>query len=167
MSRSGYTEDCEDDWALIRWRGAVNSAIRGKRGQAFLREMLAALDVMPEKRLIAGNLVFDGHPEHMHPRPAEDIIVGGDQLVTGCGEVVRIGDVCAMGAIAKARAIDVSNVDPYDSESVSGIMGIATAMAREIAWINDDEGYRHETPEKRFERVRAWVASNIGKAADE
>lgn len=60
MSRSGYTDDCDDHWALIRWRGAVNSAIRGKRGQAFLRELLAALDTMPVKELIANELEADG-----------------------------------------------------------------------------------------------------------
>jgi hypothetical protein len=37
MSRSGYSDDLEN-WSLIRWRGAVASAIRGRRGQAFLRE---------------------------------------------------------------------------------------------------------------------------------
>ena len=31
MSRSGY-EDGLEMWDLIRWRGAVASAIRGKRG---------------------------------------------------------------------------------------------------------------------------------------
>ncbi len=40
----------------MRWRGAVASAIRGQWGQKFLREMLAALDALPEKRLIAGKL---------------------------------------------------------------------------------------------------------------
>jgi hypothetical protein len=53
VSRSGY-DDCPDnDWSLIRWRGQVASAIRGRRGQAFLREMADALDAMPERRLIA------------------------------------------------------------------------------------------------------------------
>lgn len=57
MSRAGYCEDGDyDQWAHIRWRGAVASSIKGKRGQAFLRELLAALDAMPEKRLIAGEL---------------------------------------------------------------------------------------------------------------
>lgn len=56
MSRSGYSEDFDDGWQIIRWRGAVASAIRGKRGQAFLREMLEALDVMPERRLIKNEL---------------------------------------------------------------------------------------------------------------
>ena len=56
MSRSGYTEDIEDYWRWIMWRGAVASAIRGRRGQAFLREMTEAMDQLPEKRLITGHL---------------------------------------------------------------------------------------------------------------
>jgi hypothetical protein len=55
MSRSGYSDECDGDdgyWGLIKWRGQVTSAIRGKRGQAFLRELLEALDAMPVKRLI-------------------------------------------------------------------------------------------------------------------
>lgn len=59
MSRSGYS-DCCDIWPLICWRGAVNSAIRGKRGQQFLEDLLAALDAMPEKKLIRDELVADG-----------------------------------------------------------------------------------------------------------
>jgi hypothetical protein len=42
------------------WRGAVASAIRGKRGQAFLKEMLNALDAMPEHKLIANDLENEG-----------------------------------------------------------------------------------------------------------
>lgn len=59
MSRSGYSDEC-DGWELVMWRGAVNSAIKGKRGQALLRETLAALDAMPVKELIAHELVSDG-----------------------------------------------------------------------------------------------------------
>jgi hypothetical protein len=59
MSRSGYADDCEG-WELIRWRGAVASAIRGKRGQEFLRKLVAALDALPGKRLIKGELEKDG-----------------------------------------------------------------------------------------------------------
>lgn len=60
MSRSGYTDDCDDGWELIRWRGAVQSAIKGARGQAFLRELAAAMDAMPEKVLVEGELQSDG-----------------------------------------------------------------------------------------------------------
>jgi hypothetical protein len=59
MSRSGYNDDCEQ-WALIRWRGAVNSATVGKRGQQFFRDLLAALDALPEKKLIAEELESHG-----------------------------------------------------------------------------------------------------------
>lgn len=106
MSRSGYHEDLEE-WALIRWRGAVASAVRGRRGQAFLREMLAALDAMPRKRLIASELVTEE------------------------------GEVCAMGAVCAARGVDVQKVDPDCPEDVAGILGLSEAMVREIAEKND------------------------------
>lgn len=59
MSRSGYTEDL-DHWALIRYRGQVARAIRGRRGQAMLRDLLTALDAMTAKRLVASALEADG-----------------------------------------------------------------------------------------------------------
>lgn len=55
MSRSGYSDNLEN-WDLIRWRGAVASSIRGTRGQAFLREMLAEMDALPLPRLVAHSL---------------------------------------------------------------------------------------------------------------
>ena len=58
MSRSAYSDDLEDD-VMNLWRGAVMSAIRGKRGQQLLRDLRDALDAMPEKRLIANHLVDD------------------------------------------------------------------------------------------------------------
>lgn len=60
MSRSGMSDDCDNDWYQIMWRGRVASATRGKRGQAMLRDLLAALDVMSQKRLIAHDLIADG-----------------------------------------------------------------------------------------------------------
>lgn len=59
MSRSGYSTDL-DDWDLIRWRGQVASAIRGKRGQKFLVDLLAALDALPQKSLIVDELQEEG-----------------------------------------------------------------------------------------------------------
>lgn len=59
MSRSGYCDDL-DPLDLGRWRGRVASAMRGRRGQKLLRDALAALDAMPEKRLIAEELRESG-----------------------------------------------------------------------------------------------------------
>jgi len=61
MSRSDYSDDVDYQWAYICWRGAVAKAISGKRGQAFLKEMLQALDAMPEHRLIDGALIDKGN----------------------------------------------------------------------------------------------------------
>jgi len=150
MSRHGYIDDTDDVLAHGRWRAAVNSSIRGRRGQAFLRELLAALDALPEKKLIAEELTLDGQ-------------------------------VCALGAVGQARGLDMSKIDPGDSDGVHTHFGIANAMAREIIFINDEvdgdyvetEGpptryrqaprraYVSPTPETRFEKVRAWVVAHL------
>ena len=62
MTRSGYSDDYgEDPLVHGRWRAQVASAIRGKRGQAFLRELIEALDELPEKRLITNDLEHAGN----------------------------------------------------------------------------------------------------------
>lgn len=61
MSRSGYIDDYDsDNLAVYRWRGQVASAIRGRRGQAFLRELKEALEAMPVKELISRDLEREG-----------------------------------------------------------------------------------------------------------
>lgn len=160
MSRSGYYDDNDDILAHGRWRAQVRSATYGRRGQKLLKDMLAALDALPEPRLIAGDLVFTGEPQWSHPSPDEDIILGGDQLVDGSGRVVRVGDVCALGALGLARGMDMSKLDPHEAESVADAFDIAHQLAREIVYENDEGGYS-ETPEQRFIRIRRWVERQI------
>lgn len=132
MSRSGYSDDGDfDDWARIRWRGAVTSAFKGRRGQAFLRELLTALDALPEKRLIRGDLQ--------------------DPYDSNC--------VCSLGAVGRARGMDMERIDPEDHEKVAGYFGIAHALACEIMYEND--WHLRETPEARFIRMRAWIVREI------
>lgn len=154
MSRSGYVDDMDDQWAHIRWRGAVASAIRGKRGQAFLKEMLATLDAMPEKQLIAHELVMMGDSLD------ERLIVGADRLVTERGEGISLGGVCAIGAVGLARGIDMSKLDPEEPGPIAAAFGINEKMVREIVYMND-EGWYGLTPEKRFAFMRSWVVSQI------
>lgn len=59
MSRSGYCEDL-DIQELNLYRSNVARALHGKRGQAFLREMLVALDALPAPRLMADELELAG-----------------------------------------------------------------------------------------------------------
>jgi hypothetical protein len=140
MSRSGYSDDCQGR-ELNLWRGAVNSAIRGKRGQAFLREALAALDAMPEKRLI---------PDSLH-EPAS-------------------GEFCTLGVVGAARGMDMKPLEYSERDGVAQAFDISEALAAEIMFENDEHtSYAYwknpETPEQRWSRMRAWVANQIGESA--
>lgn len=137
MSRSGYSDDCK--YSML-WMKAVDRAIQGKRGQAFLRALIESLDAMPEKKLIRESLVDEG------------------------------GGVCAMGAVGCARGIDMSEVEPDDAQAVAQLFNIAPAMAREIAYENDEgwwdrgprkPGQYEETPEGRWQRMRDWAAKQL------
>ncbi len=135
MSRSGYSDDWDGDGLPPElYYQAVARAIKGKRGQAFLRELATAMDAMPEKVLIEGDLV----DEH--------------------------GDCCTMGVVFKSRGIDAEKVDPYDRNEVADAIGIAPSMAAEIAYANDQDfcSGKGETPEQRWVRMRAWVKRELG-----
>jgi hypothetical protein len=119
VNRSGYTDDCDDDLQYGRWRAQVKSATRGKRGQTFLKELAKAMDAMPNKRLIANELISEN------------------------------GECCAIGVVCKARGLDVSDVEVEDPEQVGLAVDIAYQLAAEIEHQNDEGVYYEESPEKR------------------
>jgi hypothetical protein len=142
MSRSGYSEDCDDEYNTANlYMANLERATKGKRGQAFFRAIADALDAMPEKRLVA------------------------EELQTGEGEV------CALGCLGKARGIDMRGVDTEDWDKLGKLFGIAPSLAREVMFENDDDfgdrrcvsasGRHRETPEERWKHVREWVARQI------
>jgi hypothetical protein len=159
MSRSGYSDDC-DGWALIRWRGAVKAAIKGRRGQQALRDIVAALDALPEHRLASGSLV------------------------------TADGEYCTLGALGRARCLDMATIDPEDRSAVADAFGIAEALAAEIMFENDEDYWggggmeyfnftvygpmrpweshtqlrwraNPKAAERRWSRMRAWAQSHI------
>ena len=127
MTRSGYVDDCEH---IEFYRSAVDRALSGKRGQLFLREMAEAMDGMPVKVLIHGELVDDD------------------------------GGCCAIGSVCLARGMETDSIDYNCPHSVGRAMGIATSMAAEIEYMND-EWIETESTERRWERMRRWVQQNI------
>lgn len=143
MSRSGYCDDIDDILQFGRWRGVVASSIRGKRGQAILREMLAAMDAMPLKRLVA------------------DELEAPDLVSFSHWGLIEAPGVCAIGTVGRARGVDMTKLDPEDYSSVAGAFDIAEPLAQEIVWMNDESGPRRETPEQRFVRMREWIVANI------
>lgn len=129
--RSGYTDDI-DNRDLAMWRGRVASAIRGRRGQQLLKDLLAALDAMPEKCLVRMDLVnADG--------------------------VCALGAVGKARGVA-----DIDTIDPEDHHVLGERLNVAECLIQEIEFTNDDDfAYQQETPEQRFVRVRKWVQENI------
>ena len=130
MSRSGYSDDCSG-WDLIRWRGAVRSAIRGKRGQQFLRVLLAALEAMPEKQLIANELEADG-------------------------KVCALG---AIGRARHLSMQDLDPYDDDQMASTFGIAPALAKEIMFLN--DDDFYPTNETLEARWSRMRKWVSSQL------
>jgi hypothetical protein len=170
MSRSGYTDDCEDQWATIRWRGAVKQAIKGKRGQAFLRETLAALDAMPERSLVT-------------------------QAFEADGEFCTLGVVCKARGVAMPEVDPDEGYQDDCSDEIAHALGISQALAAEIMWLNDEhvddarwvsaptlepsegQSWRYrvksvripvpDAAEQRWQYMRNWVARQIKEIDDE
>ncbi len=139
MSRSGYSEDC-DGWDLVRWRGAVNSAIKGKRGQQLLKDLVIAMDATPigQRKLIQHELVN------------------------------QEGSFCALGVVGNARGINLKELCPFDSEKMSKEFDAAEALIKEIEFMNDEfsNGWnydRHTNEADRWHYMRQWVEENIVK----
>ena len=84
------------------------------------------------------------------------------RLITG--DLEAEGQVCTIGALGRARGVDMAKLDPEDSVSVAASFNIAEPLAREIVFLNDECGW-NETPEQRWTRMRGDVASMIKDAA--
>lgn len=129
MSRCGYSDDL-DTLDLGRWRGQVASAIRGKRGQKFFADLIAALDALPQRRLVKDEF-----------EAAE-------------------GEVCALGALGKARGVNLAELDTEDYEQLGGAFDIAHQLAQEVMYVNDECGWQ-PSPEERWVLVRAWAERQL------
>jgi len=147
--RSGYAYDfCGDELELGRWRGQVASSLRGKRGQRFLRDLIDALDAMPEKVLIAGAFERDGK-------------------VCASGAVGRLRGV----SLADLNPSDDDLWDySYDVESpwncrAAERLDVAVPLIAEVEEVNDGFSYGNESDEDRWKRVRLWAARHLREEA--
>jgi hypothetical protein len=143
MSRHGYRDDCWDDdnnIHIINYRGAVASAFRGARGQAFMQEMLESMAALPTQELVAGELV------------------GTTMTSYGHWGMFEVPCACALGSVALRRGMDVSNLDIEDYTAVAAAFGISEAMAREIMYENDEYGV---TDAARFSFIRRWIEGEL------
>lgn len=152
MSRHGWTEsDGEDQWAEIRQAGAMKSALRGKRGQKLLRDLVAALDAMPVKELVPDSFSCDGG-------------------------VCALGAVAQYRGVEVPRTVEVIEdefgtipifefegdrfeEDEYDlGEIAAGQLDISSTLAREVMWQNDE---CYDTPAQRWAGMRRWAERRL------
>lgn len=134
MRRSGYSDDGDN---CNLWRGAVQSAIKGKRGQKLLIDMAEALDAMPDKRLVTEELQIDGEFCALGAlgdyRRIDLKIIDPDNY----REVARIFNI--PNSLAQEIVYENDEGGPWN---------------------------RIETPEQRWLRMRRWVQSNITEVAE-
>lgn len=154
MSR--FSEDCEDerfpsDFAAWSFFEANRDrAIKGVRGQRILRELESVLLEMPDKRLYEGVLA------------------------------AKTGEVCAIGAYAKAKGVlhedemlecledgDGDYGEYEKTIEVGRRCGMVGVLAAAVAMENDQElSPRHDTPEHRYWHVLGWVQHQIKRSPD-
>lgn len=135
MSRSGYSDDGDD---LALWRGRVASAIRGKRGQKLLLDLVRGLDAMPEKKLIEGEL----------------------QCADGMCALGVVGHV--RGVELSHLNPSVIGDDERSTLEAASLLDVAECLAQEVTFLNDEGGpWRGDTPENRWQRMRDWAVKNL------
>ena len=145
MSRSGYSDECEHPHL---YRGSVDRAMGGKRGQRALRDIVSALDAMPVKELLAGSFSR-----------------GGGSCTLGALADARGVDV---SDLERDTETDPYYQEEVDSWTVGKRLDIAPAMAAEVMFVNDEAPRRtafgrsddFETPAGRWERMRKWAVRN-------
>ena len=140
MSRL-YQNDCDfDPWMEGQQAGALRSAIRGNRGQRFLRDLVAGLDALPEPKLSAGAL---------------------EDEETGC--------CCAFGAVRRYRGADAVPLyfDPreedLDPPHFAEPFDVAKALAWEVVEANENWSTSNceATMRQRWAHVRAWATRHL------
>lgn len=145
MSRAGFG-DGDDTYPYELWERTVQNAITGKRGQKFLRELVAALDALQEKKLTTHRLRDE------------------------------TGMVCAIGAVCVRKGIDTQPLEPREDEEhlhwppLASALNISETLVRVVEHENDERDecrFPRWTPEERWQHVRDWAQGMIDAAARE
>ena len=133
MSRSGFSDDYDgDNPSYLLWPSIIRRSIKGKRGQAFLTALRDALEAMPDKRLIAGELEADG------------AVCAIGSLGKARGVDMKQLDPEDSKAVGKAF-----NIAPALAREI-------------VFENDDDFSMRpNETPEQRYTRMLDWVRQHI------
>lgn len=141
MGREWYEGDDCDNLAEGRYLNNARRSLWGRKGQAVLREVRAALLAMPEKRLIAGSLLKDGEVcaigawarYRLEQGPIVGVVNSARTVWQSWDEVVEL---CA-------PRYDEGGGTASDSRYLAQVMGANWYVASELGSTNDD--LRYET----------------------
>lgn len=160
MSRHYEGDDCDPDEQrrVNLWRANLAREIKGKRGQAFLRELLAALEALPEKRLVSNALAAKG-----------TVCALGSLALKRRTDAGESSDV-VIDDLSKV-IVDHEHED-WDGDEMSDWAEAVLACPSHLAWYipyENDTGPRtrvgkevhEETDEHRYERMVRWVRARI------
>lgn len=137
---------CEDDYDYRQEglrAGWIRSAIRGKRGQSFLRELVTALDALPSPELSCGAL---------------------EDLATGC--------CCAFGAVRRLRGPESVKLwfhpeeEDTSPDDLAKPFGVSLTLAWAVVQANEDmnESNTEQGRRRRWADVRAWAMRHLQEA---
>ena len=130
------------------WAANAERAIKGRKGQKFLREVEQALLALPEPRLIAGSFCL-----------------GGEVCLMGAAAVQRRIDAGMDRADALTEVEESFGGERDDDGACVGRreLGLTFVLAWELAYLNDGDEYHGSnwTPEERYTRCLAWVRERI------
>lgn len=174
--------ECDDEESTRRWalqRANTARQIKSKGGQAFLRELLAALEALPSKRLIEGAIAKGDTVCALGALALQRRVAAGE-------------DRQAVLAELASHNVDPNHID-FDGEYIWDWAVDALAAPSMIAWEipaeNDDDGrefvasawseetsedgrireevtnlWREITPEARYERMVRWLRAHLKEA---
>lgn len=134
------------------WRQAARNALRGRKGQAVLRELREALLALSASRLLKGYFCHDGEVCALGALAKYRLERGQAIPATfGRAQYTRLEEI--------ERAEDVE--DEYTTMYLGEKMGLKKTLAWAVAWENDEGGWDSDTPEQRYQRMSRWVEGQI------
>ena len=131
--RINCSDDEEFGGQFVLWEANCRRSIKGRHGQAALRELRDVLLSLPSKRLIAGALEHDG-------------------------EFCAIGAY----AKAKGVDLGTSTPEDDNHDAAGVKAGMPRLVAWTVVYEND-EAIHYEPPEARYARMLRWVESCLAK----
>jgi len=143
MGRLYYHDDDDECPSLDGLReGWVQNAIRGGRGQRFLRDLVDALDALPTPELSSGAL---------------------EDPATGC--------CCAFGAVRRLRGPEEVRLwfDPAEEDRPPDDLAVPFDVSWALAWrvvqVNEERSCSNSEPDRRrrWADVRDWAVRHLNR----